>query len=193
MYADFVHLAHMATVVFPGRFQPFHNAHLTLLNRLRKRFRCVILAIGSSDLQNSDNPFSLRQRKEMIENALSFEEKSLRRKNKLRKGKSGKKPRKKEKTVRLGNVVFASIPHAPDSRWVSVFLSRVSRKRFDVVFTNNPRVKKQLKKHGIPSIGSPLIRRSHLVGGKIRAWPKDWKKRVPEGVASYLSARLNFS
>lgn len=179
IYGNVVNFWYMATVVFPGRFQPFHNAHLTLLNRLRRRFRCVILAIGSSDVHDRDNPFTLRQRKEMIESALSFNKK--RHFNGL----------KKKARAKLGNVVFVSIPFAPDSRWISVFLSHVSRKRFDCVFTNNPRVKKQLKKHGIPGISSKLISRSRLVGGKIRSWPKDWKKRVPKSVAEYLSLKLN--
>ena len=133
-----------------------------ILKKLLRDFDRVILVIGSSDLKDKDNPFSARARKKMIQAVLDPE----------------KIPSKK--------CAFAFLPYAPDHSWVSVFLARVPRKSFDAVFTNNPRVKKQLKRFGIPFVSSAMKNRSQLSGKKIRKFPKDWKTRVPRPVVNFL-------
>lgn len=144
------------TVLFPGRFQPFHNAHAHVLKKLLKRFN-VIVAIGSSDVHDAENPFSSRQRREMIQ--ATFPDKKLE---------------------------FASVPFAPDRTWVRALLKQVPRSSFDLVFSNNPRVRKQLQKNGILCIGGPLLQRNRLEGRRIRQWPKNWRKAVPKPVAHYI-------
>ncbi len=148
------------TVLFPGRFQPFHNAHLAILKRLLGKYGKVIVAIGSSNIKNRNNPFSALQRKEMVWASLSQAERK--------------------------HVSFAFIPRARDSRWVGALLKAVPRDSFDVIFTNNPRVKRQLKKHGIPFVSSKPIRRAELEGRKIRRLEKGWKNRVPKAVAAHI-------
>ncbi len=144
------------TLLFPGRFQPFHNAHFLLLKKLQKRFD-VLVVIGSSDLKDEDNPFSAVQRKQMIQACF---------------------PNKK--------IAFAAVPSAPDKTWVKTLLKAVPRRKFDLVFSNNPRVQKQLRLHAIPVIGSPMVRRNRLEGKRIRQWPKNWQKSVPKPVARII-------
>lgn len=151
------------TVLFPGRFQPFHNAHFRILSSLLTRFGRVIVVIGSSDLNDADNPFGKIQRKKMIQACLSLKQKK--------------------------KVSFAFVPFASDAAWVNALLKRVPRTRFDVVFSNNPRVQKQLRLKAIPVISSPLYSRNRLEGKRIRQWPKNWEKDVPVPVADYLGAR----
>lgn len=144
------------TVLFPGRFQPFHVAHLLILKKLFKRFE-VIVVIGSSDLKDEDNPFSATERKQMIQ--ACFQKRKI---------------------------SFASVPFAPDNTWVKTLLTKVPRRRFNLVFTNNARVQKQLRNAAIPYIGSPMVRRNRLEGKRIRQWPKTWQKDVPKPVAAWI-------
>ncbi len=148
--------ARRQTVLFPGRFQPFHNAHFLILKKLLKRLD-VIVVIGSADLKDEDNPFSSSERKKMIQACF---------------------PNKK--------LNFAQVPFAPDATWVNTLLKTVPRQKFDLIFSNNPRVQKQLRNAAIPVISSPLVRRNRLEGRRIRQWPKTWQKDVPKAVAAWI-------
>ncbi|MBI4360540.1 adenylyltransferase/cytidyltransferase family protein [Candidatus Micrarchaeota archaeon] len=150
----------MTTVVFPGRFQPFHHAHFRILENLLKRFDRVIVVIGSSNVRDDDNPFGPIQRKKMIRSCF---------------------PRTKKKRL-----LFAFVPFASDETWVRELLKKVPRSNFNVVFSNNPRVQKQLRLHAIAVISSPLFSRNRLEGKRIRNWPRNWQKNVPKPVATYL-------
>ncbi|MDP2717514.1 MAG: adenylyltransferase/cytidyltransferase family protein [Candidatus Micrarchaeota archaeon] len=141
-------------ILFPGRFQPFHNGHCRILSRLLRRYAKVIVVLGSCDLNGADHPFSPALRKKMIRACF---------------------PKSK-------NLFFAAIPFAPDRMWVKTLLKKVPRRRFDAVFTNNPRVQKQLKKAGIAFICGPLYRRNLWQGKTIRK-KRDWTPAVPKAVA----------
>lgn len=55
-------------IVYIGRFQPFHNAHLEILNRADKLADKTIIVIGSSNQPRTyKNPFSDIERVKMIE------------------------------------------------------------------------------------------------------------------------------
>ena len=50
--------------LFIGRFQPFHNGHLKVVQEILKEFDEVIIGIGSSKYSGTlDNPFSGEERK----------------------------------------------------------------------------------------------------------------------------------
>lgn len=68
-------MAQFSHCVFIGRFQPFHNAHLEVLEQAFSLADKVILVIGSCRAAPScRNPFSFEQRREMILAALSTEQ-----------------------------------------------------------------------------------------------------------------------
>ncbi len=146
------------TILFPGRFQPFHHGHRRILSGLLKRFARVIVVIGSADLKDNDNPFSPTLRKKMIHACF---------------------PKSK-------NLSFAAVPFAPDRTWVKALVKKVPRRRFDVVFTNNARVQKQLKKAGIPFVHGPIYRRERWRGKAIRK-KSNWRSAVPKPVAAFFS------
>jgi len=53
--------------VYWGRFNPPHKGHLAMIQRFRKSCRLTV-AIGSSEHRDErENPFSGRERKEMME------------------------------------------------------------------------------------------------------------------------------
>lgn len=54
--------------LFLARLQPLHLGHLHAIKSAMKKFEEVIVAIGSSDKQNTfENPFSFEERKKMVE------------------------------------------------------------------------------------------------------------------------------
>jgi len=53
--------------LFLARLQPLHLGHLHAIKQAMKKFDKVIIAIGSSNKQNTlENPFSFEEREEMI-------------------------------------------------------------------------------------------------------------------------------
>jgi nicotinamide-nucleotide adenylyltransferase len=56
---------------FIGRFQPFHNGHLTAILQILAECENVLVIIGSADKSaESKNPYNFVQRKQLIELAL---------------------------------------------------------------------------------------------------------------------------
>jgi nicotinamide-nucleotide adenylyltransferase len=55
-----------------GRFQPFHNGHMSLILEILKRFDIVKIGIGSVQyFHTQENPFTYEERKDMITLALN--------------------------------------------------------------------------------------------------------------------------
>lgn len=64
------------TLVFIGRFQPFHNAHLKTVEIALQHSAQMIIALGSVQKKRSlKNPFFANEREQMILNSLSVEQK----------------------------------------------------------------------------------------------------------------------
>lgn len=62
------------TVLYVGRFQPFHNGHLQSVKSLVKKYERVIIVIGSAqDSYSKSNPWSASERFEMIYRTLQKE------------------------------------------------------------------------------------------------------------------------
>ena len=58
--------------VYIGRFQPFHNGHYYILDEASKIAEKIILLIGSANLaKNIKNPFSYREREQMIPDSIN--------------------------------------------------------------------------------------------------------------------------
>ena len=57
--------------VYVGRFQPFHNGHLALLQRaLQEAPLCVVVLGSAHQARTPKNPFTWQERAEMIQLAL---------------------------------------------------------------------------------------------------------------------------
>lgn len=60
--------------VFIGRFQPFHNGHLEIIETALKKAKTVIVAIGSCRAsRNIKNPWTYQERMHMISNSVQDE------------------------------------------------------------------------------------------------------------------------
>ena len=62
---------HIMKALLIGRFQPFHNGHLKIIQNLSKEFSEVIIGIGSSQYAHAlENPFTADERILMIKKSL---------------------------------------------------------------------------------------------------------------------------
>ena len=62
-------------LVFIGRFQPFHNAHLRMVRSALARANRLILLVGTADApRSSRNPWTFAEREAMIRAALDADE-----------------------------------------------------------------------------------------------------------------------
>jgi len=112
----------MKTGLFIGRFQPFHNGHLQDIRNALKEVDELIIAIGSSQHFNTkENPFSVEERIEMIENTLAKEN--------------------------IGNCTLFPVPDiGEDAKWVEHVKTLVPK--FDIVYTGNDLTEKLFRKAG---------------------------------------------
>jgi len=122
--------------LFIGRFQPFHNGHLKVVESLSKDYDEVLIGIGSSQYSDTvDNPFSSDERKLMIEKSLD--------------------------AIGIINYKIILIPdiHNPP-KWVDHVLSICSD--FDVVITNNPFTKKLFEEKNFKVVESELYNKKEF-------------------------------
>lgn len=155
----------MKTGLFIGRFQPFHNGHLSDIKNAFKEVDKLIIGIGSSQYKRTtDNPFSYQERLKMVEAVLSAN--------------------------RISNVAIYAIPdYHDDEKWVKHIEEKLPK--FDVVFTGNDWVEKIMVRKFrvkrvkmIKGISSTIIRDLMKTG-------TEWKKMVPEEIIGFLNKYLS--
>lgn len=147
-----------------GRFQPFHNGHLYLLNEALKIADKIIIGIGSSNIIDGDNPWTFEERKRVVEEVLRQE-------------------RLQEQVVKI-----VDIPDVPsDFEWLKIANRKVGK--FDVVIGNNDWVNGIYKGAEIPVVQINLFKRYLHEGTKIRQLMRSgekWEDRVPRYLARQI-------
>ncbi|MFH1253451.1 MAG: nicotinamide-nucleotide adenylyltransferase [Candidatus Uhrbacteria bacterium] len=151
--------------LFIGRFQPFHNGHLSVIKGMVKVNDKVIVGIGSSNTHGTpDDPFTREERREMIQRALQD-----------------------ENIIPLRDVSFVNLPDMPeDEAWAKMCLE-ICENKITAVWTGNEWTKKSFASAGVkiqdikevPGLSATEVRRRMKVG-------EDWKSLVPEVVADYI-------
>ncbi|MDH3191448.1 MAG: nicotinamide-nucleotide adenylyltransferase [Nitrosopumilus sp.] len=150
-----------------GRFQPFHLGHLKALQFALSKVDKLWIGLGSSNKPaQKNNPFSAKERKEMI---LSSIDDSM-----------------KEKI---------SIYFIPDMdnhvKWIEKIDTIVPK--FDIVFSNDELTKHLYSKRSVKVIPIPFLKRDKLSGTNIRDLiisDQRWDDLVPEGTKIFLE-KLN--
>lgn len=145
--------------LFIGRFQPFHNGHLRLLQNVADEYDELIIGIGSSQYKYTiDNPFTLNERKSMIEQSL--------------------------KDANINNYNIFPIPDIHNlPKWVSHVESLIAD--FDIVISNNTLTKRLFSQKGYRIKETPWFNRYQYSGKEIRRRminDESWKNLVPTQV-----------
>lgn len=148
---------------FIGRLQPFHLGHLHAINFALSKVDRLFVGIGSSNRDNdSDNPFTADERRDMIRSSLAGDA--------------------------LERVSIYDIPDTGDhKRWVQGISEIVPH--FDIVFTNDQTSQDIFDGLGVKYVGIPFEDRGRLSGTNIRdllAKGSGWEQLVPDGTRKVL-------
>jgi nicotinamide-nucleotide adenylyltransferase len=145
-----------------GRFQPYHDGHHALVERIADEVDEVVLGIGSADdSHTARNPFTAGERVMMITKALE--------------------------TLDITSYVVPIEDLNRNSVWVSHVQSMCPR--FDVAYSNNPLVVRLFEEAGVEVRQSRMFNRDELKGSEIRermVAGDDWQSYVPDAVADVV-------
>lgn len=151
-----------------GRFQPFHNGHLYLIKKALESVEKLTIGIGSANVCDSKNPFTYKQRKEMIKNVIQQEKLS-----------------KKIKTIVPLDDFY------DDNLWFDNIIKQTGK--IDVVIGNNQWSNRIFESKNIPVIRIKYYRRKLYEGWRIRELIKSklpWQKRVPKYIVKLLNGYI---
>jgi nicotinamide-nucleotide adenylyltransferase len=145
-----------------GRFQPYHEGHHAMVERIAEEVEELVLGIGSADQSHTPrNPFTAGERIEMATKA----------------------------TAELDLITYA-VPIEDLNRnavWVSHVQSMSPR--FDVAYSNNPLVVRLFEEAGVEVRSSPMFRREEFEGTEVRdrmVADEDWESLVPRPVVDTI-------
>lgn len=145
-----------------GRFQPFHQGHHAMIDRIRGDVDELVVGIGSADQSHTvRNPFTAGERIMMITKALDGFE-----------------------------MTTYAVP-IEDLNRNSVWVSHVQSMspRFEVAYSNNPLVVRLFEEAGIEVRQSPMYQREEFEGTEVRERIKadrDWESLVPTAVVEVI-------
>ena len=146
-----------------GRFQPFHNGHLNLVEKILEKSDSIITVIGSAQHSYTlENPFTAGERLEMISAVL-------------------------KESVHKDFYIVPVEDVDSNSIWVSHIETLVPK--FDVIFTNNPLVRTLFLDKGYKVESTSLHDRSDLSGTNIRKKMlkgEHWEQLVPVQISKYI-------
>ena len=145
-----------------GRFQPYHNGHHSMVERISEEVDELVLGIGSADdSHTTHDPFTAGERIMMITKAVA------------------------EYDLTTYVVPLEDINR--NAVWVSHVESMCPD--FDVAYSNNPLVVRLFEEAGIEVRQSPMFDRDRLEGSEIRQRMIDdesWRDRVPASVVEVI-------
>jgi nicotinamide-nucleotide adenylyltransferase len=145
-----------------GRYQPFHDGHLHMIEEIAGEVDELVLGIGSAgDSHTTRNPFTAGERVMMVTKATEH--------------------------LDITTYVVPIEDLDRNSVWVSHVRSMTPR--FDVAYSNNPLVVRLFEEAGVEVRGSPMFRRDVLEGTELRErmiHGADWEALVPEAVVDVI-------
>jgi nicotinamide-nucleotide adenylyltransferase len=145
-----------------GRFQPYHEGHHAMVERIARDVDELVIGIGSADQSHTPHdPFTAGERMMMI-----------------------------TKATQAMDLLTYAVPIEDLNRnavWVSHVQSMSPN--FDVAYSNNPLVVRLFEEAGIEVKGSQMYRRDEFQGTEIRQRivdGGDWQSLVPPQVVDVL-------
>lgn len=152
-----------------GRFQPFHKGHLYLFKKAIKVSYKIIIAVGSSNIKDGDNPLSYSKRVKMLRKVIAnegWEERILK--------------------------IVPSPDDPSDDIWLKLLLKNTGK--FDVGIGNNDWTNGILKKAGYKVLEVPYLKRIEYQGVIIRKLfeeGKSWEEKVPAYLIEFLEKEFS--
>ncbi len=157
----------MFRVLYPGRFQPFHLGHLSVVKWSLEKADQIVILIGSSQESHTlSNPFTAGERIEMIKTALE--------------------------EYGIDSSRYFLIP-IPDILMNSVWAYHVKTyvPYFNLVIARNPLVIRLFKEANITVEEPPIFNREKYNSTLIRKMiitGEEWKELVPNSVYTYIKS-----
>lgn len=155
----------MATCIFPGRFQPFHDGHLMVIQGMIKvHGNATIVICDGKAGHGADTPFTVQQRREIISAALV-----------------------------AADIMDASIvdciDKADDGEWADAVLDAAGHPNEPLVWSGDEKVRQIFEAKDIatkkivpvPGIDGAALKQ------KILAKDGSWREKVPAGAVDAIS------
>ena len=145
-----------------GRFQPFHFGHLKLIESIIDEKVLPLICIGSAQYSHTkDNPFTVKERKEMIISVL--------------------------KSLNCDYKIF----EVPDINNYDLYVSHLETfvPRFDQIYSGNPIVQRLFGEAGYKVVKLEMFNREVWEGSAIRLAMKedgDWESAVPNQIVEII-------
>ncbi len=158
----------MESCIFPGRFQPFHNGHLMVVQGMLKAMgNATIVICEANDRNSKEDPFSLDERREMISAALL--------------------------SVDILDATIVSVKDTEsDENWAHHVLDAAGNPADPMVWSGNENVRAIFEKKGVKT--KKVVPVPGIVGGEIREMiekrDSTWRKKVPAGAMDVIEGVL---
>ena len=145
-----------------GRFQPFHNGHLRVVENVLTEVEELVIGIGSADVSHEPrDPFTAGERLMMIQKSLESE----------------------------ATTTYAVPIEDLDRNAVWVSHVQSMSPWFDVAYANNPLVIRLFEEAGVEVRETEMFDRENLKGSEIRRLMLeggDWAQYVPDQVVAVV-------
>jgi nicotinamide-nucleotide adenylyltransferase len=153
----------MSTIIFPGRFQPFHNGHLMVVQGMVKVSDNVVIVICDGKPNDDGDMFTLDQRREMVGAALL--------------------------SADIMDVTIAVVKDAEsDEAWATHVLDAAGNPSDVVVWSGNEDVRNIFEAKGTAT--KKIVPVPGLVGAEIRKLITDknpaWRSKIPAGAVDVV-------
>ncbi len=151
-----------------GRFQPFHLGHLYLLKEALTYAETIVVAIGSIEKHDAQNPLSFEVREHLLRQVL-----------------------KKEGLEQRVRQIVPIQDYPSDEQWVRELEKVVGP--FQAVYGNNDWTNRVLQDAGYDAVVIPDVQRDQYQGTVIRQAAKraeKWQESVPSYLVDEISTHL---
>lgn len=153
----------MSTIIFPGRFQPFHNGHLMVIQGAMKLSDNVVIVICDGKRNEEADPFTQDKRREMIGAALL--------------------------AVDIMDVTIAVVKDdESDEAWAHHVLDAAGNPAEPVVWSGDEGVRKIFEAKGVAT--KKIVPVPGIVGEDIRKMIREknpaWRSKIPAGALDVI-------
>ena len=157
----------MATIIFPGRFQPFHNGHLMVVQGMIKLSDNVVIAICDGKKNGDEDPFTVDQRRDMIGAALL--------------------------SVDIMDVTLAVVKDAEsDEQWAHNVLDAAGNPGEPTIWSGDEKVRQIFEAKGVAT--KKIVPVPGIVGEDIRKMIREknsaWRSKVPAGAMDVIEEEI---